>query len=579
MGLASSWRMLAGMLLLASCDNPQTSSSTKIIGGKKAPARPFMAAVLDQGQGEAHCGGALIAPRVVLTAAHCVEDPAAPLAVALGVQDNSGLDDLTTVGVEAVRRHQRYDSERLSDDIALLFLEDYDAADLPGAVHTIAIDDDETNVEAGRLRVIGWGNHSSYGWSEGPELREVVLPYIGTKECQDLAGYSKITDKQICAGDLVDGGVDSCQGDSGGPLILEDRRGQRLAGVVSWGDGCAQPGKPGVYTRVAAYRDWISKAIDSHQRDWDGQDGARLSELVQQHCYSRAIRESANGEGDRAFKKSLRLDSLRPFQPLQDLGEVEARTKDFCVLEVPGLGRASVSTVGKQQVGALQLRLEVAGQTWMAEAAVLERYQLTCQGEEFFSLKLKGDEQGNVYTDYESFSLEEEFTDEVPGSAQAVARCRLGSHEAILWQTEVAEGQGQTAFVLQQNLAGQKARRHRLKVEEDAIEPLAMHLSAHGELTGELRLTNTAKLDVFTWELSCDQALILKDKEGQEWHPKEDRDGRFRHKFISSESSLGTIRDRETVVFSYRSKHPVPGDLNCRVNGVTVRTTKGRRIL
>lgn len=69
-----------------------------------------------------------------------------------------------------------------------------------------------------------------------------------------------IEDSMLCAGDINGGGEDACQGDSGGPLVMGD--GSRvLAGVVSWGHGCGQPGYPGVYAQVSSYVDWINNIM------------------------------------------------------------------------------------------------------------------------------------------------------------------------------------------------------------------------------------------------------------------------------------------------------------------------------
>ena len=91
-------------------------------------------------------------------------------------------------------------------------------------------------------------------------LNEVELPIINLDKCRVLYyDVSPVLTTNICAG-YDAGGKDSCQGDSGGPLVCEDEEhGWLLHGVTSWGVGCARPGNPGVYTRVASYIEWIKK--------------------------------------------------------------------------------------------------------------------------------------------------------------------------------------------------------------------------------------------------------------------------------------------------------------------------------
>ncbi|CAG0924768.1 unnamed protein product [Notodromas monacha] len=81
-------------------------------------------------------------------------------------------------------------------------------------------------------------------------------------DCEDAYGWTNIYDGMLCAGYYALGGVDACQGDSGGPMTcpLEDGT-NVLAGIVSWGTGCARPGYPGVYSEVAYLREWIHEKI------------------------------------------------------------------------------------------------------------------------------------------------------------------------------------------------------------------------------------------------------------------------------------------------------------------------------
>ena len=123
--------------------------------------------------------------------------------------------------------------------------------------------------------VIGWGTMRS-GGQTAKVLRYVDLPYVGLDDCKRAMRPLSIFDSMVCAGFLKFGGKDACQGDSGGPLVyransrealesalvtrdVRSDHGMVLAGLVSWGVGCAKPGYAGVYTNVGSYEEWIAK--------------------------------------------------------------------------------------------------------------------------------------------------------------------------------------------------------------------------------------------------------------------------------------------------------------------------------
>uniref|UniRef100_A0A4W4EYD5 Peptidase S1 domain-containing protein n=1 Tax=Electrophorus electricus TaxID=8005 RepID=A0A4W4EYD5_ELEEL len=112
--------------------------------------------------------------------------------------------------------------------------------------------------------VTGWGNIGSGVSLPSPGyLQEVQVPIIGNRQCFCLYGGG-ITGNMICAG-AIPGGKDSCQGDSGGPLVIKQGSIWIQAGIVSFGNGCAQANYPGVYTRVSQYQKWINQVITSNQ--------------------------------------------------------------------------------------------------------------------------------------------------------------------------------------------------------------------------------------------------------------------------------------------------------------------------
>ena len=125
----------------------------------------------------------------------------------------------------------------------------------------ITLVDNSVDADTSICALIGFGRLSS-GGSAPDVLQQVKVPIVSDSRCRRAYG-SSIHDSMICAG-LDQGGKDSCQGDSGGPMVCEAGGKFFLEGVVSWGIGCAAPGKYGVYARVRYLRKWIDETMNAY---------------------------------------------------------------------------------------------------------------------------------------------------------------------------------------------------------------------------------------------------------------------------------------------------------------------------
>ncbi|MFN8493493.1 MAG: trypsin-like serine protease [Caldilineaceae bacterium] len=247
-------------LLSADQVHPQPLDA-HIVGGEDATPGEFpWQVLLDQG-----CGGSLVAPQWVLTAAHCVtknNQILTDFTIYLGVHDTTHLDTNVQIQQPAhVFVHPDYADATQDNDLALIQLNS--PATINQRVSPLPLltsPDDDALIQVGALATVaGWGSLQENG-PEAKLLQKVVVPIVSNQTCsQSYPGA--ITNNMLCAG-YAAGGKDACQGDSGGALIVPDGHGGwKQVGIVSFGNGCAKPLYYGVYTRVSRYADWISGYI------------------------------------------------------------------------------------------------------------------------------------------------------------------------------------------------------------------------------------------------------------------------------------------------------------------------------
>ncbi|KAL7731622.1 hypothetical protein ACLKA6_007975 [Drosophila palustris] len=231
-------------------------NANRIVGGTQVRSNkyPWIAQMIRSSF--LFCGGTLINDRYVLTAAHCVHDmDMSSVSVRLLQLDRSSQHLGITRAVAFAHAHAGYDPVRLVNDIALLRLDQ--PVPLVKSMRPVCLPSSPLQqFDFQKAIVAGWGL-SHEGGSTSSVLQETTVPIITNAQCRATSYKSMIVDTMLCAGYVQTGGQDACQGDSGGPLIVPDRI-FRLAGVVSFGYGCAKPNAPGVYTRVSRYLDWIA---------------------------------------------------------------------------------------------------------------------------------------------------------------------------------------------------------------------------------------------------------------------------------------------------------------------------------
>ncbi|OQR66915.1 proclotting enzyme precursor-like [Tropilaelaps mercedesae] len=226
----------------------------RIIGGQATwkGKWPWQVALLNRNR-EPFCGGTLVAPGWVLTAAHCIRRR---LYIVAG-EHNLKKRRTREIRVLESHIHPEYDVETVDNDVALLrlatpvaFDESIGAACLP-----------DKPLPVGSLgTILGWGKLNDRAVNGSDILQEAQVPVTPQEDCRQVYAEYFVSENMMCAG-YKRGRIDSCAGDSGGPLLVQDKQTKRwtVHGITSFGEGCGQ--RFGIYARVVNYVSWIKATM------------------------------------------------------------------------------------------------------------------------------------------------------------------------------------------------------------------------------------------------------------------------------------------------------------------------------
>uniref|UniRef100_A0A0K8TGC1 Peptidase S1 domain-containing protein n=1 Tax=Lygus hesperus TaxID=30085 RepID=A0A0K8TGC1_LYGHE len=249
-----------------------TRPEMRIVGGRNAQfgVWPWQVSVRRSsffGFSSTHrCGGALINEKWIATAGHCVDDLlTSQIRIRVGEYDFSSVQEPYPYAEKGVAKkvvHPKYNFFTYEYDLALVKLDSQ--LDFAPHIRPICLPGSDDLLIGENATVTGWGRLSD-GGTLPSVLQEVTVPILSNDRCRNMflrAGrHEFFPEIFMCAG-FDDGGRDACQGDSGGPLQVKGKDGRYfLAGIISWGIGCAEANLPGVCTRISKFVPWILQVV------------------------------------------------------------------------------------------------------------------------------------------------------------------------------------------------------------------------------------------------------------------------------------------------------------------------------
>uniref|UniRef100_A0A8C6VEC5 Urokinase-type plasminogen activator n=1 Tax=Naja naja TaxID=35670 RepID=A0A8C6VEC5_NAJNA len=249
------------------CGQRNLSRKFKIVGGLTASieSQPWIASIFYSRGNQFFCGGSLIDPCWVLTAAHCfssISSDTSRLIVRLGRSaTNASNENDQEFSVEKLIIHEAFSQQNrdYNNDIALIKIRSSSGqcAKESDIVKTVCLPSENLMLrDHSNCEVSGYGKQSKTAIYYSRVLKSASVQLIPQSTCKGYYEGHKVNENMLCASDL-EWKTDSCSGDSGGPLTCMSNGRMLLYGIVSWGDGCAKERKPGVYTRVSRYIPWI----------------------------------------------------------------------------------------------------------------------------------------------------------------------------------------------------------------------------------------------------------------------------------------------------------------------------------